>query len=400
MTGQQQHSQKHSQQNSHQPYPKPSEGTHRSLKNDKPVWESWKSTAIHPRNRLMIASSVFVFSAIGLYVSEQLEDKYPAINLAILPSVFPTMTSPLVPSYTPKDYGSFFLSGATCCTLSHGFFTPFDVIKTRIQVDSAFRGANLLSGAKQIASKEVPSTLLTGFGPTAVGYFFQGGLKFGFYEYFKRLSVLSVGSHQEAVRNRTMIYLTSAASAELVADVALAPLEATRIRLVSDKNFGAKGMVDGFLKLAREGGFKVLYAGFVPLIFKQVPYAVGQFMTNEFAHNMVNRSLSSETRKQISNNKGAELTLTLGCGLAAGVAAAVLSHPGDTLMSKISGSSDKNRSATSQLIQIAKKTGFTGLWQGLGARTWMTAGLVSSQFFMYKAIKDAIGAPPGVEIDA
>lgn len=219
------------------------------------------------------------------------------------------------------------------------------------------------------------------------------------YEYFKRLSVLGMGSHQEAVKNRTPIYLTSAACAEFVADIALCPLEATRIRLVSEKNF-ANGMVDGFLKLTRQGGFKVLYAGFVPLLAKQVPYAIGQFEVNELCHEMVNRSISAETRKQISESQGAELSLTLGCGLVAGVGAAVLSHPGDTLLSKINKNPDPSRSASAQLIHLAKETGFKGLWSGLGARTWMTAGLVSSQFFMYKAIKDALGAPPGIEISA
>ncbi|EIM20234.1 hypothetical protein WALSEDRAFT_65588 [Wallemia mellicola CBS 633.66] len=52
------------------------------IKNDKPVWDSWKS--LSPRNRMVIAGSVFVFSAIGLYVSDRLEEKYPAVNPALL----------------------------------------------------------------------------------------------------------------------------------------------------------------------------------------------------------------------------------------------------------------------------------------------------------------------------
>lgn len=33
---------------------------------------------------MVIAGSVFVFSAIGLYVSDRLEEKYPAVNPALL----------------------------------------------------------------------------------------------------------------------------------------------------------------------------------------------------------------------------------------------------------------------------------------------------------------------------
>ena len=70
-----------------------------------------------------------------------------------------------------------------------------------------------------------------------------------------------------------------------------------------------------------------------------------------------------------------------------------------------------------RLIVLAREAGFRGLFAGLGPRMIMTAGLVSSQFLMYGAIKDgrllpkyriqsteltsflpAIGAPPGLEI--
>lgn len=60
------------------------------------------------------------------------------------------------------------------------------------------------------------------------------------------------------------------------ADILLTPLEATRIRLVSNPKY-ASGLVTGFAKLAAEGGLREMYAGFVPILFKQIPYALGQF---------------------------------------------------------------------------------------------------------------------------
>jgi solute carrier family 25 phosphate transporter 3 len=51
------------------------------------------------------------------------------------------------------------------------------------------------------------------------------------------------------------------------ADILLTPLEATRIRLVSNRNY-ATGLVSGFTRLAREGGIRELYAGFLPIICK------------------------------------------------------------------------------------------------------------------------------------
>ena len=57
-----------------------------------------------------------------------------------------------------------------------------DVVKTRIQIDPALARDSLLSAGRKIVASEGPKGLLTGFGPTAVGYFFQGGAKFAGYE--------------------------------------------------------------------------------------------------------------------------------------------------------------------------------------------------------------------------
>lgn len=51
-----------------------------------------------------------------------------------------------------------------------------------------------------------------------------------------------------------------------------------------------------------------------------------------------------------------------------------------------------------RLRVLAREAGFKGLFAGLGPRMIMTAGLVSSQFLMYGAIKNSLGAPAGLEI--
>jgi solute carrier family 25 (mitochondrial phosphate transporter), member 3 len=151
-----------------------------------------------------------------------------------------------------------------------GMATPIDVVKTRIQVDPSLRGKGMFTAARSIISSEGPAALLTGFGPTAVGYFVQGGMKFAGYEFFKGKLINATGSYDTAVEHRTAIYLTSAAIAEFFADIALCPLEATRIRLVSQRGF-ASGLTTGFLRILREDGiFRGFYSGFIPILFKQV----------------------------------------------------------------------------------------------------------------------------------
>lgn len=89
-----------------------------------------------------------------------------------------------------------------------------DVVKTRIQVDAAYKGLNLVSGTRYIVAQEGPKALLTGFGPTAVGYLAQGGAKFAGYEFWKKSFVRYAGDQETAVKYRTAIYLGAASVAE------------------------------------------------------------------------------------------------------------------------------------------------------------------------------------------
>jgi hypothetical protein len=66
------------------------------------------------------------------------------------------------------------LAGGICCSITHGALTPVDVVKTRIQLDSVKYNQGMIGGFKQIAAEEGTGALLTGLGPTVLGYFVQG----------------------------------------------------------------------------------------------------------------------------------------------------------------------------------------------------------------------------------
>ena len=182
-------------------------------------------------------------------------------------------------------YSRFALAGAICCSVTHGGLTPVDVyvncrvqiietvadklsrVKTRIQLDPQVYNRGMIGGFRQVIANEGAGALLTGFGPTAAGYFLQGAFKFGGYELFKQQFINYFG-YETASNNRTAIYLASSAAAEFFADIALCPLEATRIRLVSEPTF-ANGLLGGFTKIARTEGIGAFYSGFGPILFKQ-----------------------------------------------------------------------------------------------------------------------------------
>ncbi|KAI8958878.1 mitochondrial phosphate carrier protein Mir1 [Daldinia sp. FL1419] len=289
-------------------------------------------------------------------------------------------------------YSKFALAGAICCSVTHGSLTPVDVVKTRIQLDPVTYNRGLFGGIKQVVANEGAGALLTGVGPTFAGYFLQGAFKFGGYEFFKQQSINLVGL-ENATQYRTGVYLVSSAFAEFFADIALCPLEATRIRLVSEPTY-ASGLVSGFSKILSQEGVGAFYAGFGPILFKQVPYTMAKFVVYE--------KVAEAIYRQYPKNKmsdGLQTTVNLGSGLIAGFAAAIVSQPADTMLSKINKTKGlPGESTTSRLVKIAKELGLRGSYSGIGARLFMVGTLTAGQFAIYGDIKKLLGATGGVEI--
>ncbi|KAJ9623812.1 uncharacterized protein PV06_10307 [Exophiala oligosperma] len=289
-------------------------------------------------------------------------------------------------------YSRFAFAGAVCCAVTHGGLTPVDVVKTRIQLDPVTYNNGMIGGFRKVIANEGAGALLTGVGPTFAGYFLQGAFKFGGYEFFKQQCINQLG-YETAANNRTAVYLASSAAAEFFADIALCPLEATRIRLVSEPTF-ASGLVSGFSKIAKTEGFGAFYSGFGPILFKQVPYTMAKFVVYEKVAETIYRSVDKNTASD-----GTKTIINLGSGLIAGFAAAIVSQPADTMLSKINKTKGlPGESTTSRLIKIAKELGLRGSYGGIGARLFMVGTLTAGQFAIYGDIKRVLGATGGVEI--
>ncbi|KAI1295961.1 mitochondrial phosphate carrier protein [Mortierella claussenii] len=289
-------------------------------------------------------------------------------------------------------YSRFFLAGAICCGVTHSSLTPVDVVKTRIQLDNTKYNKGMAATFRQVVKAEGAGALWTGFGPTFVGYFLQGGFKFGGYEFWKKTLIDYVGM-ENAVNNRTAIYLTASGIAEFFADIVLCPLEATRIRLVSQPDF-ASGLVAGFNRIRREEGVgRGFYSGFGPIVLKQVPYTMAKFVVYEHASEVILKQLGKPEDLSTSTMTG----VNLASGLIAGVAAAIVSQPADTLLSMINKTSGAG-SASSRLVGLARELGVRGLFRGLGPRIILVGTLTSLQFGLYGDLKKLFNAGNGVEI--
>lgn len=76
--------------------------------------------------------------------------------------------------------------------------------------------------------------------------------------------------------------------------------------------------------------------------------------------------------------------VNLGSGLIAGFAAAIVSQPADTMLSKINKTKGlPGEGTTSRLIKIAKELGIKGSYTGLGARLFMGLFSPSSPYIIH-----------------
>ncbi|ODV76922.1 mitochondrial phosphate carrier protein [Suhomyces tanzawaensis NRRL Y-17324] len=301
---------------------------------------------------------------------------------------------PRIPVFSVKDYASFALAGAIGCGATHGAMTPIDVVKTRIQLEPAVYNRGMIGSFKQVIASEGAGALLTGFGPTVLGYSMQGAFKFGGYELFKKTFIEQLG-YDTAKQYKNSVFIGSAALAEFFADIALCPLEATRIRLVSQPSF-ANGLVGAFGRILKEEGPGSFYNGFTPILFKQIPYNIAKFLVFERAAEAIFKAIPTPKNELSSTG----LTgVNLLAGIIAGCSAAVVSQPADTLLSKV----NKTKKAPGQstiglLAQLAGQLGIRGSFAGLPTRLVMVGTLTSLQFTIYGSLKGALGCPPGVEL--
>ena len=294
-------------------------------------------------------------------------------------------------TYGPTYYVKGALAGGICCSLTHGALCPVDVVKTRIQINPEKYNKGMIGGFKQVIAEEGMAGLATGLGPTAVGYFVQGWFKFGGVEFFK-INMASQLGDEKAWAYRTPIYLLSAACAEFIADIFLCPLEATRIRLVSDPKF-ADGLISAFPKIiAVDGALKGFYSGFGPILFKQIPYTMAKFAVQGAAAEAIAGAAGIDMKTASDSTK---MSVALSSGTIAGVAAAIISHPADTLLSLINKSPTAGGTGgiPSRLGNLAKEVGLKKLClTGLGARCVMIGTLTAGQFAVFDVVMNATGA--------
>ncbi|BBH03618.1 phosphate transporter 3 [Prunus dulcis] len=317
-----------------------------------------------------------------------------------------------VEMYSAGYYVACGVAGMLATGPTHMAVTPMDVVKCNmqkvltkimlliltIQIDP-IKYKSVTSGFGVLLKEQGIRGLFKGWAPTLIGYSAQGAGKYGLYEFFKKYYT-DIAGPEYAAKYKTLIYLAGSASAEVIADVALCPMEAVKVRVQTQPGF-ARGLADGLPKIIKSEGA----LGFESESFQVVQGACSSLGTSDtmmkFAAfentiELMYKHVIPTPKEQCS--KPLQLGVSFASGYIAGVFCAVVSHPADNLVSFLNNA----KGATvgdffvfiADVLQAVKKLGLLGLFtRGLPLRIFMIGTLSGGQWALYDAFKVLLGLP-------
>lgn len=281
-----------------------------------------------------------------------------------------------------KYYALCGLGGVLSCGITHTAVVPLDLVKCRIQVNPD-KYKSVFNGFRVTIKEDGVRGLGKGWAPTFIGYSMQGLCKFGFYEVFKNIYSGMLGEENTYLW-RTSLYLAASASAEFFADIALSPMEAVKVRIQTQPGF-VSTLREAVPIMYKDEGIGGFYKSLVPLWMRQIPYTMMKFACFERTVELLYKHVVPKPRADCT--KGEQLVVTFAAGYIAGVFCAIVSHPADTVVSKL------NQEKGSTAMEAAKKLGMAGLWKGLTPRIIMIGTLTALQWFIYDAVKVTLRLP-------
>jgi len=272
------------------------------------------------------------------------------------------------------------------CGTTHAGITPLDVTKCNMQVNpTKYKG--LVSGLRTIVAEEGVAGTWKGFGPTFIGYSFQGAFKYGLYEIFKDMYMNAAGE-EASEKYKGLIWLAGSASAEFFADIALCPWEMTKVKIQTSPAGTFPVPMGAALTQMRVSVAETRFpfGSIVPLWSRQIPYTMAKFYFFEKIVQLFYTHVF--TAPKDTYNKPTQLGVTFASGYLSGVVCAIVSHPADSLVSLMGKPGNRGKSVGA----IASETGFATLaTKGLGARVVMIGTLTGFQWWIYDSFKSAMG---------
>lgn len=147
--------------------------------------------------------------------------------------------------------------------------------------------------------------------------------------------------------NKTVVYLGASASAEFLADMALCPLEAIKVRMQTTLPPYAQNLREGWSKIVSKEGYGGLYKGLYPLWARQIPYTMVKFATFEKTVEYIYKTLGKPKESYSSLQQTGVSFLG---GYIAGIGCALISHPADVMVSKLNADRQGELGVRTQMI--------------------------------------------------
>ena len=277
----------------------------------------------------------------------------------------------------------YYLAGGVCAAISHLIPVPVDVIKTRKQVDPSLSDVNFVRAMREIIRNEGLRSLFVGTGPTFLGYFLEGSIKFGVYEFLKP-------GVKNIVHIQSVAFVVSAAISGLAASIVLCPMEALRIRLVAEPEYASRGWIRGALTMIEREGASGFGKGMLSMICKQVPYTITKNVSFDLfaklAYGILLLRSTTATTSGIT-----KFVIPLGSAALASLLSCVSSQPGDMLLSLVNahGGSRLMGDIASDILRSDR--GIRGFFVGIKTRFIHVGIIVTLQLLLYDCVKRLCG---------
>jgi len=295
------------------------------------------------------------------------------------PSYGAVGVSPLERERQPQasDYLRLAISGAVAGLVRTVVFLPVLNIKVRMQTDESLGGAGLANAFKVVAQREPVTTFFRGIDVASLAAVAFGILSFGVKEYVQRELVSTYPAF-----NSLLAIVVATAIAVLASLLVATPLEVITAQVMAAKQDES---VDGppywgisvlLAQLQSKGldAIRELYQEYWLLVGKELAFEVTKFVIFDSLREGLLFLIPAFAEAQ-------SLLVACACGALAGAAAAIVSHPIDTLFARRATSNGSDEEFPS----------LEELFRGVGARVLFLSVGIALTFLTYDVVKTSLG---------
>jgi solute carrier family 25 folate transporter 32 len=283
------------------------------------------------------------------------------------------------------------LSGMSASILNTIILYPLDVVKTRFQVHdgrrtNVTRYTSTLSALRGIFHQEGVRGLYKGSAAAILG----ASISWGIYLYvYNKLKTEMEDKAQKKSISHTLICGVAAGA---VTAVMTNPIWVVKTRMQIHYNnpnhhsLHYKGLIDAFVRIRREEGFRAYYKGIVPALLASYHGAVQFAVYETVMHSFKEQDLKT----------GGAVSFVAG-GLSK-MAAMLSTHPLGVVKSRLQEQRAHHEVKYTGSLDAVKKImqyeGFKGFYKGLGPSFWRLTFNSALFFFTYEKVKGVIETVP------